>query len=527
MPRRRARLPGDAGRAPRRRRRPCSSRSSAPGPRAAGAPRRDPRGLRRDALPRQPARAPSVRRADVRLAATTPSRSSARSSSSSSRQLRTGQPRRLRELEPVIERLILGALEQPRARDRRGLAALEAAVVECRRCPRLVAWREQVAREKRAAFADEDYWGRPVPGFGDPRGARRSSSAWRPPPTAPTAPGACSPATARATSCSPRCTATGFANQPTSIAAATTACELRDAWITAAVRCAPPANKPHARPSATPACPGPSPSSSSSTSVRVVVCLGAFAWDAALRLRAAARRAGPAAAAALRPRGGPRGRAGWPLLGCFHPSQQNTFTGKLTRADARRGLSRARRSSLSRHVGCEPAEGAGAARVRAGRPMHDRARLGVVEDPRSCPVAVVRRGPRPGRQRFSIVAGRDAVAAQRRSGRGSRWGRRSIRSTSTGGRPRTPASRARPGSGRRRPACGDADVRRRRSCPCGCRCRGPRRCRRTARRRPGAGRRGRARRGARGGRPCTVALARLARAAGHARRAPVPSSGRV
>ena len=96
-----------------------------------------------------------------------------------------------------------------------GLAALTAEIVACRACPRLVAWREQVAREKRrAAFRDETYWGRPLPGFGDPARAC-SSSASRRPPTAATAPAGYSPATAPATSSSPRSTAPGFANQPT------------------------------------------------------------------------------------------------------------------------------------------------------------------------------------------------------------------------------------------------------------------------------------------------------------------------
>ena len=95
------------------------------------------------------------------------------------------------------------------------LPALATEIVGCRRCPRLVEWREEAAATRRAATGGEALLGRPVPGFGDPR-ARSSSSASRPRPTAATAPGGCSPAIARATGSSPRSTAPGVANQPTS-----------------------------------------------------------------------------------------------------------------------------------------------------------------------------------------------------------------------------------------------------------------------------------------------------------------------
>jgi uracil-DNA glycosylase family 4 len=133
---------------------------------------------------------------------------------------------------------------------------------------------------------------------------------------------------------------TGFASQPTSVHAGD-GLRLREAWITAAVRCAPPANKP--TPAERDACaPYAARELELLTDVRVVVCLGAFAWDAALRSLAAG------AARGLRPR--PRfGHAaehelpGGPvLLGCFHPSQQNTFTGKLTPAMLDAVLLRAR-----------------------------------------------------------------------------------------------------------------------------------------------------------------------------------------
>ena len=93
-----------------------------------------------------------------------------------SRQVRLGVPEDVLDLAPVIDRLIIGLLPpavsaraEVRAQPRS--AKLEREIVACRRCPRLVAWREQVAEIKRAAFADEEYWGRPLPGFGDPRAA--------------------------------------------------------------------------------------------------------------------------------------------------------------------------------------------------------------------------------------------------------------------------------------------------------------------------------------------------------------------
>jgi uracil-DNA glycosylase family 4 len=205
------------------------------------------------------------------------------------------------------------------------LAQLEREVVACRRCPRLVAWRELVAREKRAAFAGETYWGRPIPGFGDPaarvlllglapaaHGANRTGRVF----TGDRSGDFLFAALHR----------TGFANQPTSVHAGD-GLALRDAWITAAVRCAPPANKP--TPAERDTClPYAVRELELLEHVRVIVCLGAFAWAAALRLLAARG----VAVGAPRPRFGHGAElASDPeLLGCFHPSQQNTFTGKLT-----------------------------------------------------------------------------------------------------------------------------------------------------------------------------------------------------
>ena len=209
---------------------------------------------------------------------------------------------------------------------RDSLAAVTAEVVSCRRCPRLVVWREQVAGEKRAAFADQEYWGRPVPGFGDRR-ARVFVLG-----LAPAAHGGNRTGRVFTGDRSGdwlfaalwRC---GFANQPVS-RSSDDGLVLHDCWVAAAVRCAPPANRP--LPAERDNClPYAARELGLLDGVRVIVCLGAFAWDAALRVFASLGEP------VVRPRPrfghgaelpGERGS----LLGSFHPSQQNTFTGKLT-----------------------------------------------------------------------------------------------------------------------------------------------------------------------------------------------------
>jgi uracil-DNA glycosylase family 4 len=229
--------------------------------------------------------------------------------------------------------------------DPAGLAELEARVVACRRCPRLVAWREQVAREKRAAYAGEDYWGRPLPGFGDPA-ARVLVLGLAPAAHGGNRTGRVFTGDRSGDWLFASMHRTGFASQPSSVHR-DDGLALRDAWISAAVRCAPPANKP--TPAERDAClPWTVAELGHLPGLRVVVCLGAFAWDAALRLRVAAGHPAPR----------PRPRFGhealfddgeWlALLGCFHPSQQNTFTGRLTEPMIDAVFERARAIALSR-----------------------------------------------------------------------------------------------------------------------------------------------------------------------------------
>jgi uracil-DNA glycosylase family 4 len=212
------------------------------------------------------------------------------------------------------------------ARDARDLPSLDAAIADCVACPRLVAWREGQARTKVARFRDEPYWGRPVPGYGDEHarillvglapaahggnrtgrvftGDQSGDFLWR------------------------AMHAVGLADRPVSRRAGD-GLTLHGARVAAAVRCAPPANKPTPQEQVT--CrPYLVREMGLLPDLRVIVALGAIAWGAALRILSAAGhpipgprpRFGHAAEAAIGP---------LTLLGSYHPSQQNTFTGRLT-----------------------------------------------------------------------------------------------------------------------------------------------------------------------------------------------------
>jgi len=207
------------------------------------------------------------------------------------------------------------------------LEALQADVASCRRCPRLVAWREKVAREKRASFRGEEYWGKPVPGFGDPR-ARLLVAGLAPAAHGANRTGRMFTGDRSGDWLYRGLFRAGFASQAESSARGD-GLTLTDCYVTAAVRCAPPANKP--TPEEREACqPYLEEELRLLTRVRVVVALGKFAFDQVWRV--------------LQGRGEPLPSPRTPfshgvevtvhphftLLASFHPSQQNTFTGKLT-----------------------------------------------------------------------------------------------------------------------------------------------------------------------------------------------------
>jgi uracil-DNA glycosylase len=202
-----------------------------------------------------------------------------------------------------------------------GLAALERRVTECRRCPRLVAWREEVAREKRASFAGETYWGRPVPGFGDPA-ARIYVLGLAPAAHGGNRTGRVFTGDRSGDWLFASMHRTGLANQAESVSP-DDGLALNGAFVAAAVRCAPPANKP--LPAERDNClPYAAEELRLLGDVRVIVCLGQFAWDAACRLLGIRPKPRFGHGAEIEPPEAPV------LLGSFHPSQQNTFTGKLT-----------------------------------------------------------------------------------------------------------------------------------------------------------------------------------------------------
>ncbi|MGH7294903.1 MAG: uracil-DNA glycosylase [Polyangiaceae bacterium] len=223
----------------------------------------------------------------------------------------------------------------------RGLPLLHRRIVACRACPRLVAWREKVARDRVARFRDQDYWGKPVPGFGDPaahllvvglapgaHGANRTGRVF----TGDRSGDFLYAALHRA----------GYASQPTSVARGD-GLALTGAYVLTTLRCAPPGNTPE--PAEIARCaPFLDDEIARLPGVRVVLALGAIAWRAALdhhvRMGGALPRPRPPFAHGAEVGLGPR-----TLLGSYHVSQQNTQTGKLTPAMFDAVLARARRLS--------------------------------------------------------------------------------------------------------------------------------------------------------------------------------------
>ncbi len=229
-------------------------------------------------------------------------------------------------------------------------ARLEREIISCVRCPRLVEYRQEVARVRRRAFRDQVYWGRPVPGFGDGRarivfvglapaahGANRTGRMF----TGDRSGDFLCDAMYRA----------GFATRRTS-RSRDDGLRLRGAFLTAACRCAPPANRPTAEELANCA-PYLERELELLTTTRVIVALGKVAWDAVLRRAARLdreklprRRPAFGHGEAVKVPVGPGGRS-LRLLGTYHPSQQNTQTGRLTREMFDAVLRRARRLALS------------------------------------------------------------------------------------------------------------------------------------------------------------------------------------
>ena len=206
------------------------------------------------------------------------------------------------------------------------LTDLAADVVVCRRCPRLVAWRERVATEKIARFAEETYWGRPVPGFGDPD-ARVFVLGLAPAAHGGNRTGRIFTGDRSGDFLYAALHATGFADQPTSTRV-DDGLTLSGLYVAAAVRCAPPMNRPtiDERDNCAPFLVR---ELAALARVRVIVALGAFAWAAALRTIAFD---GRIAIPRPRPRFGHGTEAQigpYRLIGSFHPSQRNTFTGRL------------------------------------------------------------------------------------------------------------------------------------------------------------------------------------------------------
>jgi uracil-DNA glycosylase family 4 len=200
------------------------------------------------------------------------------------------------------------------------LRRLQDEVVACRACPRLVAWREQVGVEKRASFRDDDYWARPVPAFGDPE-ARVVIVGLAPAAHGANRTGRMFTGDRSGDFLYASLHRTGFANQPTSTDR-DDGLQLRGAWITAPVRCAPPANQP--TPAERDACRPFLERELALLDARVLVPLGGFAYEGLCRIFGVARR--PKFAHGVEVEVG-NGR--W-IVGSYHVSQQNTFTGKLT-----------------------------------------------------------------------------------------------------------------------------------------------------------------------------------------------------
>lgn len=201
------------------------------------------------------------------------------------------------------------------------LNEINAEIVACRRCPRLVAWREEVARVKRKAYQDQEYWGKPVPGFGDPdarilivglapgaHGSNRTGRVF----TGDASGGFMYPALHRA----------GFANQPSAVSRDDDLI-LKDVYIAAVAHCVPPANKP--TPEELDNCQPYLERTLQLLKPNVIVCLGRIAFERILRIYSVRKRRVTFSHGAAH-----QLESGEWILCSYHPSQQNTLTGRLT-----------------------------------------------------------------------------------------------------------------------------------------------------------------------------------------------------
>jgi uracil-DNA glycosylase family 4 len=247
------------------------------------------------------------------------------------------------------------------------LARIASGIVRCRACPRLVAWREAVAREKRRAYRDEVYWGRPVPGFGDP-GARIAIVGLAPGAHGANRTGRMFTGDGSGDFLYAALHRAGLASQAASVSRED-GLRLSGVFVTAAARCAPPENRP------TPAelrrcAPFLDRELAALGSVRVLLALGAIAWEACLGHLARTGRKVPAP----RPRFGHgvelRIPGGPVLVGSYHVSRQNTQTGRLTPAMFDAALARAVQIARGRRARGQPS--APRPRERAAHPRRPR-----------------------------------------------------------------------------------------------------------------------------------------------------------
>jgi uracil-DNA glycosylase family 4 len=213
---------------------------------------------------------------------------------------------------------------QARPDDEDSLERVTAEVVACAACPRLVAWRQEVATEKRASFAREEYWGRPVPGFGDPA-ARLLVAGLAPAAHGGNRTGRVFTGDRSGDWLFAALWRAGYANQPTSTGLGD-GLSLGGCYVSAAVRCAPPANRPSVD-ERDRCVPYLGREIALLPDLRVIVVLGHFAYDAVARLLAVARRPRFGHLVEVAATGAGRSVT---IVCSFHPSQQNTFTGKLT-----------------------------------------------------------------------------------------------------------------------------------------------------------------------------------------------------